>query len=101
MVKMIKVLLKLTDLYYKRGLDPLFSKVQTTRKILEFKAATGGKAAKVWFLAGFWEIENGGGSDGARAGEVAAAMASLPTKNLLWRPWKFRFHSRFEFQREH
>ena len=28
------------------------------------RAATGGKAAKAWSLAGFWEIENGGGSGG-------------------------------------
>ena len=30
------------------------------------RAAMGGKAAKAWSLAGFWKIENSGGSEGAQ-----------------------------------
>ena len=71
----------------------ILTKYQYPEFQILFRAATGGKAAKSWSLAGFWEIENGCGS----GGPPHATMVSLPAKNLPWLPCCYRY---FIFQKK-
>ena len=52
------------------------------------RAATGGKAAKAWSLAVFWEIENNGGSGGAPVKWPPLFACQKSTVAALERPFE-------------